>query len=305
MPHDRCPMAIALKENRAVRCAEVLAERPDGTRITFIPHPTPLRDASGQLIGATNMLVDISARKQAERALQRQARLIELSFDAILAWRQPGGIEFWNKGATTLYGFDASEALGKVTRDLLKTRHPRPWTEIETELREHGFWEGELRHITKTGDEVFVVSRYQRVPDDGEGMLILQTNRDVTGRKRAQAELNKAQQQLESDLRNMTLLHEVSMRFVQQDDLHGLLDQILDAAIGVMGADKGSIQLLDEDGCTLRLTAQRGLPRDFLDFFDRVREGEAACGTVLKTRERVTVEDVAAGPSLLELRPCR
>ena len=89
------------------------------------------------------------------------------------------------------------------------------------------------------------------------------------------------------------------MRFVQQDDLHGLLDQILDAAIGVMGAEKGSIQLLDEDGCTLRLTAQRGLPRDFLDFFDRVREGEAACGTVLKTRERVTVEDVAAGPSLV------
>ena len=299
MAHDGCPMAIALKENRAVRCSEVLAERPDGTRITFIPHPTPLRDASGQLIGATNMLVDISARKQAERALQRQARLIELSFDAILAWRQPGGIEFWNKGATTLYGFDASEALGKVTRDLLRTRHPRPWTEIETELREHGFWEGELRHITKTGDEVFVVSRYQRVPDDGEGMLILQTNRDVTGRKRAQAELDKAQQQLESDLRNMTLLHEVSMRFVQQDDLHGLLDQILDAAIGVMGADKGSIQLLDEDGCTLRLTAQRGLPNDFLDFFDRVREGEAACGTVLKTRERVTVEDVAASPSLV------
>ena len=161
MAHDGCPMAIALKENRAVRCSEVLAERPDGTRITFIPHPTPLRDASGQLIGATNMLVDISARKQAERALQRQARLIELSFDAILAWRQPGGIEFWNKGATTLYGFEASEALGKVTRDLLRTRHPRPWTEIETELREHGFWEGELRHITKTGDEVFVVSRYQ------------------------------------------------------------------------------------------------------------------------------------------------
>jgi PAS domain-containing protein len=97
-------MAVALKENRPVRCSEVLAERPDGTRVTFIPHPTPLRDASVKLIGATNMLVDISERKRAEQALQRQAGLIELSFDAILVWRQPGGIEFWNKSATTLYG---------------------------------------------------------------------------------------------------------------------------------------------------------------------------------------------------------
>ncbi len=189
MPHDTCPMAIALKENRAVRCSEVLAERPDGTRVTFIPHPTPLHDASGRLIGATNMLVDISERKQAERALQRQADLIELSFDAILAWRQPGGIEFWNKGATILYGFEAREALGKVTRDLLQTRHPRPWEEIETGLREHGSWEGELRHLTKKGDEVFVASRYQLVSDNADGMLILETNRDITERHRLEQEV--------------------------------------------------------------------------------------------------------------------
>ncbi len=296
MPHDMCPMAIALKENRPVRCSEVLAERPDGTRVTFIPHPTPLHDASGRLIGATNMLVDISERKQAERALQRQAELIELSFDAIFAWRQPGGIEFWNKGATLLYGFQAREALGRLTRDLLQTRYPRPWAEIEDELRKYGFWEGELQQTSKRGDLLFVASRYQLVSDDRDGMLILETNRDVTGRKRAQAELSKAQQQLESDLRNMTLLHEVSMRFVQQDDLHGLLEQILDAAIGIMGADKGTIQLLDPDGSTLRLTAQRGLPEDFLEFFSRVHKGQAACGTVLETRERVTVENVATSP---------
>jgi PAS domain S-box-containing protein len=294
-------MAIALKENRAVRCSEVLAERPDGTRVTFIPHPAPLQDGSGRLIGATNMLVDISERKQAERALRRQAGLIELSFDAILAWRQPGGIEFWNKGASILYGFEPQEALGKVTRDLLQTRHPRPWAEIEAELREHGFWEGELRHTSKKGEEVFVASRYQLVSDDGDGMLILETNRDITGRKRAQAELSKAQEQLESDLRNMTLLHEVSMRFVQQDDLNGLLEQILDAAIGITGADKGNIQLLEEDGSTLRLTAQRGLPKRFLDFFSRVHKGQAACGTVLETGERVTVENVATSPLFIGL----
>ncbi len=66
MAHDECPMAIALKENRAVRGAEAVAERPDGTRVPFIPYPTPLRDEDGRPIGAVNMLVDVSERKASE-----------------------------------------------------------------------------------------------------------------------------------------------------------------------------------------------------------------------------------------------
>ena len=74
LPHDQCPMAIALKEDRPVRGTEAIAERPDGTRVPFIPYPTPLHDADGKLIGAINMLVDITERKQAEN---RQKTLID------------------------------------------------------------------------------------------------------------------------------------------------------------------------------------------------------------------------------------
>src|SRR5215475_5059517 len=73
LPHDQCPMALALKENRAVRGMEAAAERPDGTRVPFIPYPTPLHDETGKLVGAVNMLVDITDRKHAE---ERQALLI-------------------------------------------------------------------------------------------------------------------------------------------------------------------------------------------------------------------------------------
>jgi PAS domain S-box-containing protein len=66
LPHDQCPMALALKEDRPVRGYEAIAERPDGTRVPFIPYPTPLHDAAGNLVGAVNMLVDISQRKEAE-----------------------------------------------------------------------------------------------------------------------------------------------------------------------------------------------------------------------------------------------
>jgi PAS domain S-box-containing protein len=74
LPHEQCPMAVALKEDRPVRGAEAVAERPDGTRVPFIPYPTPLHDADGKLIGAINMLVDITERKQAEN---QQAILID------------------------------------------------------------------------------------------------------------------------------------------------------------------------------------------------------------------------------------
>lgn len=68
LPHDECPMAMALKEGRPIRGIEAIAERPDGTRVPFIPYPTPLRNGEGALIGAVNMLVDITDRKRAEES---------------------------------------------------------------------------------------------------------------------------------------------------------------------------------------------------------------------------------------------
>jgi PAS domain S-box-containing protein len=77
LPHDQCPMAVALKEGKAIRGVEAVAERPDGTRVPFIPYPTPLRDAEGNIVGAINMLVDISQRKEAET--QQRILLNELN----------------------------------------------------------------------------------------------------------------------------------------------------------------------------------------------------------------------------------
>ena len=73
LPHDACPMAIALKEDRPIRGIEAIVERPDGIRVPFLPYPTPLHDESGTLVGAVNMLIDISERKRAE---EHQALLI-------------------------------------------------------------------------------------------------------------------------------------------------------------------------------------------------------------------------------------
>jgi PAS domain S-box-containing protein len=66
LPLEHCPMAIALKESRPVRGIVAWAVRPDGSQVPFMPFPTPLYDESGKLVGAINMLVDMTERKRAE-----------------------------------------------------------------------------------------------------------------------------------------------------------------------------------------------------------------------------------------------
>jgi PAS domain S-box-containing protein len=68
---DEYPVAMALRENRAIRAVEILAERPDGRRIALLAYPGPIQDVTGSLIGAVNLLVDISGRKAAETALRQ------------------------------------------------------------------------------------------------------------------------------------------------------------------------------------------------------------------------------------------
>src|SRR6266550_5622162 len=85
LPHDECPMAIALKEGREVRGVEAIAERPDGTRVNFLPYPTPLRDASGRLTGAINLLMDLTERDANEAQAARLAAIVATSDDAIVS----------------------------------------------------------------------------------------------------------------------------------------------------------------------------------------------------------------------------
>ena len=73
LPHDQCPMAVAIREKRQLRGLIAVAERPDGTRVLFTPFPTPLFDEAGELTGAVNILIDVTDRRQAQ-ALRAQAR---------------------------------------------------------------------------------------------------------------------------------------------------------------------------------------------------------------------------------------
>ena len=79
MAHDECPMAVALKEDRPIRGQEAELERLDGTRAVFMAYPTPFHDDAGGMIGAVNVLVDVTERRKAEEALRAAAEALAAS----------------------------------------------------------------------------------------------------------------------------------------------------------------------------------------------------------------------------------
>jgi len=123
--------------------------------------------------------------------------LLEYTHDAIVIWEMDGGgILFWNRAAEQLYGYQRSEALGRVTHELLKTQLTGGVGHLEQTLARFGVWVGELRHRTRTGREVVVDARLAVLAQQSGRWLVLEVNRDLTDARIAEAERKAVEQQL-------------------------------------------------------------------------------------------------------------
>jgi two-component system sensor kinase FixL len=149
---------------------------------------------------------EVEERKRAQEILREQASLLDLTHDALFVRGEDDAITYWNRGAEELYGWKPDEALGKVTRQLLGTVFPTPFAEIESTVLRVGRWEGELVHTTRDGTRVTVASRWSTRRDaQGRRIATLETNNDITDRKRAEEAVRKAQADLAHAARVMTM----------------------------------------------------------------------------------------------------
>ncbi len=148
----------------------------------------------------TGAVTDITESKRDEETLREQANLLNLTHDAIFVRDMNGVINYWNRGAEELYGWTAAQAEGKIARQLLKTIFPIPRERIMAELLSNSRWEGELVRTKRDGTEVVVASRWSLQRDArGTPVAALETDNDITERKRAEEERQRLRQ-LEADL---------------------------------------------------------------------------------------------------------
>jgi PAS domain S-box-containing protein len=163
-----------------------------------------VRNAAGVPQFAIGTLEDDTEWKRAEAKLRGQAELLDLASDAILVRAPDNRLIFWNLGAEETYGWSRAEALGKLPHDLLDTEFPKPVGEIEAELLEQGQWQGELIHSRRDGQRIVVASRWAlRCDSQGRPTAILEINRDITERRRAERATDEIRRQQEAILSNI------------------------------------------------------------------------------------------------------
>jgi PAS domain S-box-containing protein len=129
-------------------------------------------------------------REVAERT--QQASLLNLTNDTIFVRDTSDVITYWNRAAQELYGWTAEQAIGKNSHQLLQTGLLISLDAIRAELLREGRWEGELSNAKADGSRVVVASRWALRRDaQGQAVAILETNNDVTDRKRREEEIRK------------------------------------------------------------------------------------------------------------------
>jgi PAS domain S-box-containing protein len=127
----------------------------------------------------------------------QQASLLNLTHDTIFVRDMNDVITYWNRGAEELYGFASAEAVGKNSRDLLRTVLPQSMDSISAQLLRTGRWEGEVKHVKADRTEVLVSSRWSlRRDEEKQPAAVLETNNDITERKRREEEIRGLNQEL-------------------------------------------------------------------------------------------------------------
>ena len=189
MAHHECPMATAIKEGRPIRDIEAVLERPDGARVPFRPYPRPLKDESGRVIGAINLLIDATDLKQAEIESARLAAIVVSSDDAIVGKTLDGCVTSWNAGATRIFGYEPKEMIGQSIIKIIPPELRQEEDEILAKLKrgEH-IAHYETVRLAKDGRRLNISLSVSPVFDKtGRIIGASKIARDVTEKKRVEA----------------------------------------------------------------------------------------------------------------------
>ena len=254
-----------ISSGESIEHYETVRRRKDGELIDVSLTISPIRDIQGKIVGCSKIARDITQLKKRERQLAEQARLLNLTYDAIIVRDTEDRIVYWNKGAYEMYGFSAKEALGKVSHVLLRTEHPEATSEIYRKFERDNRWLGELVHRRKNGNKIVVMSHWAIDRDDGgKRAFILESNTDITQRKKVELALQQSKETLETLVQHRTKALraanlELEKEIARRRGLEGQILEISDREQEKLGQElhDGLCQQLTAIGFLARATALR------------------------------------------------
>ncbi|MBO1073475.1 PAS domain-containing protein [Roseomonas marmotae] len=223
MPHDQCPMALALREGRAIHGLEAVMLRPDGMRIPFASYPAPLRDPAGRLIGAVNLLIDISDRKAAEAtSANSEARLralFETTPECITLVGPDGRLLQINPAGLQMIEADSGAAVHGVQIGLLiAPEHRAEWhAHHERVCRGEALqWEFDIIGLRGTRRRMEVHATPLQMPDGRFAQLAIA--RDFTGRKLAEERQRLLMREVDHRAKNVLAVALSLVRLTRAED---------------------------------------------------------------------------------------
>ena len=203
VPLDNCFMAECVKTGKVARYSEVIVERPDGTRRRILPHPQPLRDAEGNLIGAINMLVDLTPLHEMQQDAQRSLRESQERFSRFmqhlpgLAWIKDnqGRYVYANEVAQRVFGKTTTELYGK-TDDEVFTDEVASRFRANDEAALAGAGVQVVESLEHDDGEVHhsLVSKFPIPAVEKNRSMVGGIAIDITDRKRAEEALRESEQ---------------------------------------------------------------------------------------------------------------
>ena len=232
-------------------------------------------------------------RRRAEEALREKADLLDLTHDTVFVMDMDGVIKYWNRGAEERYEWTAERAVGRNVHDLLKTVFPGPSEQIRAEVIRTGRWEGELLHTKKDGTQVVAASRWslQRAKQ-GAPVAILETNNDITARKRAEEALRR----LNRELRALSNCNQTLLRATEE---LGLLKQICRIVCEEAGYRPVWVSYVEHDEAkSVRPVAWAGTDEAYLDnarisWSEDTDRGRGPTGTAIRSGTTCCIQDFA------------
>jgi PAS domain S-box-containing protein len=184
------PLLRSGRTGQPSRSLELEIKNPDGKSIHLQSSASPLFNQDGKVRGAVGAFINVTDRKQLEDLLRERADLLELATEAIFVRDMNGVLLFWNSGAEALYGWRRDEVLGKSVHQILQTRFPMGFSEVENELAQTGKWNGNLIQFTRDGQEITVACRKAL---KAGGNAVLEIIRDITAQLKAEDALRKTE----------------------------------------------------------------------------------------------------------------